>query len=365
MSRKKLIALLILLLVVSMGVLIAVIAFTGSAINKKQENRYHTEVVSGSVELATADMNLHKGMTRSRLTGQWVDDSTGNLVPYAVMYNNIYDAIPQSGISEADIVMESLVEGGITRLCCLFENKTSLEKIGPVRSCRTYFLLFAKEFEAIYVHFGYSDFAKPYLDNPQMHALDGETQCNFYRTADRIAPHNAYTSWSGITESAVNNGYSLVYPDNYISPFKFNTEDSSVIIPASDLKCDRIDLYYPHNMPWFEYNKDDCKYYRYQFDEPHIDEQTGQQLAFDNIIVKYVEPEYFDNGTPDYKVDGTGTGYFISNGLAAPIIWKKGKELSGPTRYYYTDGKEITLNTGKTYIALVQTDTGISITGEE
>ena len=80
MSRKKLIALLILLIVVSMGVLIAVIAFTGSAINKKQENRYHTEVVSGSVELATADMNLHKGMTRSRLTGQWIDESTGNLV---------------------------------------------------------------------------------------------------------------------------------------------------------------------------------------------------------------------------------------------------------------------------------------------
>ena len=51
-----------------------------------------------------------------------------------------------------------------------------------------------------------------------------------------------------------------------------------------------------------------------------------QQLVFDNIIVKYVEPEYFDNGTPDYKVDGTGTGYFISNGLAAPITWKKDKE---------------------------------------
>ena len=86
----------------------------------------------------------YEGQARSMLTGEWVDEDTARSVPVAVMYSNIYDAMPQSSISYADVVFESLVEGGITRLCCLFENQTQLEKIGPVRSCRTYYLMFAK-----------------------------------------------------------------------------------------------------------------------------------------------------------------------------------------------------------------------------
>ena len=78
------------------------------------------------------------------ISGKWESSELAQQKAVAVMYSNIKQAMPQSNISKADIVFESLVEGGITRLCCFFENQTELEKIGPVRSCRTYYLLLQK-----------------------------------------------------------------------------------------------------------------------------------------------------------------------------------------------------------------------------
>ena len=58
--------------------------------------------------------------------------------------------------------------------------------------------------------------------------------CNFYRSSDRVAPHNAYTSWDGITESAEYKGYELTYPDGFVPPFTFNTDDTDKIKTVKD-----------------------------------------------------------------------------------------------------------------------------------
>lgn len=306
-------------------------------------------------------VDMHNGQTRSRLSGLWVDSDTADRVPFAVMYSNIADAMPQSSIGAADVVFESLVEGGITRLCCLFENQPALEKIGPVRSCRTYYLLFAKEFEAVYVHFGYSDYAANYLTQSKFHALDGMVYCDFYRTTDRVAPHNAYTSWKGITSSAQEKGYSLVYPDGYQSPFSFHTDETGEMIPEQGQTCHTVHIGYPYNKPWFEYDAQAGQYLRFQFGGPQIDAQTGEQLTYKNILVKYVTPAYYDNGTPNYKIDGSGQGLFITNGRAVEVTWAKRSAEEGPTKYYYKDGSEVLLNPGKTYICQVETTRGVTI----
>ncbi len=56
-----------------------------------------------------------------------------------------------------------------------------------------------------------------------------------------------------------------------------------------------------------------------------------------------------------HSIDYNRDGYYITNGKAIPITWSKEDELS-PTKYYDMDGKEITLNTGRTYVALVPDD---------
>lgn len=316
-----------------------------------------------AVEQETQDP--HAGQTRSKLTGQWIDAEAAENVPYAVMYSNIYDAMPQSSIGQADIVFESLVEGGITRLCCLFENQTELEKIGPVRSCRTYYLLFAKEFEAVYVHFGYSDYAANYLAQSRFHSLDGMVYCSFYRTTDRVAPHNAYTSWSGIAQSVSEKEYPQVYPDGYQPPFQFNADDTKQITLQEGEDCMVLYPGYPYNKPWFEYDETTQEYLRFQFGGPQIDAETGAQLSFKNILIKYVTPAYYENGTPNYKIDGAGQGVYITNGKAVPVTWTKSSETEGPTKYYYSDGTEVILNQGKTYICQVESTQGVTINADK
>lgn len=306
-------------------------------------------------EETTSQAVSHDNEERSLITGKWVPKDTVNNVPVAVMYSNIKDAMPQSSISYADIVMESLVEGGITRLCAIFENKPDLVKIGPVRSCRLYYLTFAKEFEAAYVHFGYSDIAEKYLKMPKMHAIDGMTSSGFYRSTDRVAPHNAYTSWSAIMENVASKGYPETYPDGYKPPLKFNTDDDNEIDFSTSpiaLPANKVVPGYPYNKPWFEYNENEKLYYRYQFGGAQVDKETGEQLAFKNILIKFVEGEYID-GTPAYLESDAGMGYYITNGYAVPITWWKLDE-TGQGHYYDAAGEELTINQGKTFICYVE-----------
>ena len=83
----------------------------------------------------------------------------------------------------------------MNRYMALIEDYDNLERIGSVRSCRTYYTYFAREFDAVYVHFGQSTFAKPYLKNvDHINGLDAIGDLAFYRTKDKKSPHNAYTS---------------------------------------------------------------------------------------------------------------------------------------------------------------------------
>lgn len=103
------------------------------------------------------------GYVRSHLTGQWIDEEIGKKRPIAVMINNIQAALPQSGISQADVIYECMVEGGLTRLMAIFQSVDGMDKIGPVRSARTYYVYLAGEWNAFYFHYGQCEYAKPYL----------------------------------------------------------------------------------------------------------------------------------------------------------------------------------------------------------
>ena len=80
--------------------------------------------------------------------------------PIAVMINNHKIAQPyQTGLNDAYLVYEMIVEGGITRMMAVFKDKDTAT-IGTVRSSRHYFLDYAQENDAIYTHFGWSEKAK-------------------------------------------------------------------------------------------------------------------------------------------------------------------------------------------------------------
>ncbi len=304
------------------------------------------------------------GMVRSYLTGKWVDESVGDHRPIAVMLNNIKDAQPMSGVSAADVVYECVVEGSLTRMMGIFENYEGQDKIGSVRSCRNYFVYYALEYDAIYAHFGQSAYAASLLDQDYVDNLSGLSGIIgglvFYRTNDRVAPHNAYASAKGIDAGIEKMGYRTTYRDDYKGKFTF-AKDDELIVPEGEgtYEANIVRPGYLINKPWFEYNSEDGRYYRFQYDEPQIDDVNQQQLSYDNVILQYSSWEQVDDkGYLGFNCHSGGKMTYITHGRAVDGIWVRYDGDQGAVRYYDPEGKEIIVNQGKTFICIIQDDIG-------
>jgi hypothetical protein len=156
------------------------------------------------------------GMIRSFLTGQMVPAEQADRRPIAIMMSNDKEARPQYGINRAGVVYEAPVEANMNRYMAVIEDYDDLDRIGSVRSCRTYYTYFAREFDAIYAHYGQSTFAKPYLKNvDNINGLDAIGGTAYYRSKDKRSPHNAYTSGDRLKKSINTLGYTTEYDDSY------------------------------------------------------------------------------------------------------------------------------------------------------
>lgn len=301
-----------------------------------------------------------EGMIRSRLTGEWVEEAIGNRRPIAVMLNNIKEAIPQSSIETADVIYEAPVEGGITRLMGIYENFDKLEKIGSVRSSRLYYCYFAKEFDAVYVHWGQAIYALDLLNSSSIDNLNGlELEgSTFFRSSDRVAPHNGYTSGERLLEGIQKKGYRTEYNADDVQKFTFSTEEEVILSNGSSAK--KVTPGYAVNKPWFEYSEADGLYYRFQYGDKQVDAETGNQLAYKNIITQNVDSYDYGDGYYYIYTTGSGTGKYITNGKVIDITWKKDTEF-GVTKYYDLSGKEIELNTGKTWVCIIQNEGNVTI----
>ena len=319
-----------------------------------------TTTPDSTEETTTNQGESTEGKVKSYLTGKWVDENIGTRRPIAIVLSNIITAVPQSGIEKADVVFETPVEGGITRLVGIFEDYDDLDKIGSVRSARLYHVYIALEFDAIFAHYGsaiYADelLAKSYVHN--LSGLHGEGTVTYYRTEDRKAPHNAYTSAKGLAAGIGYKKYNTEYSEDYSGHFKF-AEDGVRIELTDGVNATRVEPGYVNNSPWFEYNETDGRYYRFQYKNEQIDAETGNQLAYDNIILQVVD--YYDYGDGYYYIynQGSGTGKYITGGKCIDITWTKDSEL-GITKYYNTAGEELVINQGKTWVSFIF-DTNVS-----
>ncbi|MDO5552058.1 MAG: DUF3048 domain-containing protein, partial [Lachnospiraceae bacterium] len=172
------------------------------------ETEAEAEAFAGGI-LNLSDRTPTDGKVRSYLTGEWVDEAIGNRRPIATMMSNDKAALPQYGINRAGVVYEANVEGTMNRYMSIIEDYDDLERIGSTRSCRTYYTYFAREFDAIYSHYGQSTFAVPYLKNvDNINGIEGIGATAFYRSNDKKAPHNAYTSGDRLKKAIEKLGYS-------------------------------------------------------------------------------------------------------------------------------------------------------------
>ena len=240
--------------------------------------------------------------------------------PIAVMIDNHNGAWPQAGLNQAYMVYEAIVEGGETRLMALFKGK-NVEKIGPVRSARHYFIDYSMENDAIYVHFGESPQAQTDLRKFSIHDIDGiaEDGTTFWRVRDKYAPHNAVTSTEKILESAKNKNYRTTSSEESI--LKYTTEEVnleggqgaiSVTIPHSNLQTVK-----------YVYDEENKVYKRFARNKEQTDWDTKEAVTTKNIIITMCDNYTLDDpenkGRQGLKNVGTFDGYYITNGKAIKI----------------------------------------------
>lgn len=307
--------------------------------------------------IPTQVVENHEGEMRSYLSGLWVPVETGTKRPYAIQFNNFKTVKNQWGIGQADIVYECLVEGGITRLLGIGENFTG-DKLGSVRSARHYFVSIADEYDAIYVHYGKTKYATSKINKLKTDHMDGTTGIGttvFYRDNSINAPHNAFTSLDRILKGIGKEDFRTEYQESYKPHYTFYETDTG---PTAGTDADKVTIHFSGTgEPYFEYNSEDKLYYRFQYGDVHKDSLTGEQLRFKNVIIQFVKEWNIDkNGyqTMDLE-DAGGAGYYITDGKAVEITWKK-KEADSFMRYYNEAGEELTINPGKTFIALFPKD---------
>lgn len=347
----KVLIVLLIILIIGAGVLLAIKVITDN--NSKTKEAGNGVISLGSeegrkeekVEPQKPVFNIYKGTDR----------------PIAVMIDNHKGAWPQAGINDAYIVYEIIVEGGETRLMPIFKGK-DLSKIGPVRSSRHYYLDYALENDAIYVHYGWSPQAESDISTYRVNNINGisESSSSFWRVKDKSTPHNAVTNTEKILQIAQRKNYRTTSNDtgvlNYTNEevnLEAGTVANTVTIPYSKL----------HTVS-YQYNAETKKYERYARGKKQTDWDTKEVIATKNIIITYAENytlnDVENKGRQGLNNIGNLKGYYITNGKAIQIMCNK-KGRTEKTEYKDLQGNIINVNDGNTFIQICPTEAEVVI----
>lgn len=277
--------------------------------------------------------------------------------PIAVVIDNQGEyPFPQAGLSEAQVVYEFVVEGGVTRYIAMFW-ETELELIGPVRSARDYMLDFILPYDGIFVHNGGSPSALAQIDYEEwIDSLDGTKDANKIFEDITTNPNNwqdTYTNSVDIYAYIAEKGISLEtdligYPEFSESP----------IILEQGINAKIINIAYSAiSFSTYMFDEEKQIYFRNRNGETHTDRNTAEPLSVTNIIIQKVTNETIvgdDSGRQELETIGNGEGYYCTLGKCIEVTWEKADENS-PTIYKDSDGNEIMLNEGNTWIQIVPT----------
>lgn len=281
--------------------------------------------------------------------------------PIAVMIDNHKGAWPQAGLNQTYCVYEIIAEGGETRLMALFKG-ADVSKIGPVRSARHYFLDYALENGAIYVHYGWSPQAESDIKSLGVNNINGitESEKSFWRIKQKNSPHNVLTSTKDIKTIAEKKNYRTTGETTSVLNY---TADEVTLEEGIVANTVRIPYSTLHTTS-YEYNPETKRYTRYARKQKQTDFETGAEVTTKNIIIMFAE-NYALNDEPGkdrqgLKNIGTKKGYYITEGKAIEITCTKADRYS-KTIYKDLKGEEIKVNDGNTFINICPIDAEVTI----
>jgi len=289
------------------------------------------------------------------LTGRPVTEAEAQQHPIAVMIDDLDAARPQSGLNAASVVWQAPAEGGIPRYMLIFGEQTP-KAVGPVRSARYYYIAWAAEWRALYVHAGGSPQAQATLAARG----DGQLVYNadefrwgpfFHRIKERFAPHNLYTDGRllrnlAIRENAADGPMKAVWLFAPDAPLEDRPTGGT------------IQVEYPDNVIRYAYDRTSNAYLRSVTGEPtQVDASTGERVAPKNVVVMLMSFGPLNDGHPnkkrlEAKVIGSGKAWIATNGRTIVGTWLK-TALDKPTQFFDRSGKPVTLTAGQTFVQVM------------
>lgn len=303
---------------------------------------------------------------QSPTTGRWYY-AMGEYKPLAVMIENSPDARPQCGLQAADIVYECNAEGNITRFMCLF-NDNICTYVGPIRSARVYFMRLQQEWDAAYVHFGgptnrsyVDDLVDIYGSNcyhidVRMNLIGGHAGLWWREKAPRYAPHNVFTDLTLLQ---------AIIPEESDprTPLKFSSES---VYSDNGKQVDSVTIeWLLGTYVTYKYDADIDKLIRYSgrgsSAEAHYDGNTGKPIEVQNLIIMHCAYSLHWNGV-NRMVTLTGSGRcdYIIGGQHITGTWVR-KSYTDDTLYLDSEGNEIVLVAGNTWVAVQPAGKSLSV----
>jgi hypothetical protein len=328
--------------------------------SKVETRKVEEKILENTEELKKEEeiIEIRKEGIPSPISGIYASEAKVNRRPVAVMFDNHPNARWQSGLSQAEVVYEFLVEAPYTRYMGIYLTQEP-NSIGPIRSSRPYFVSTLLEYDPIYVRVGGSAQAKKDILQLKIADIDGLSSSNAVlwknKNVNKKAPHNTYTSMEAIRKTQVDRKYKLV---GEYEGFKFHEEDEDL----NGLNANKIVInYYKDNITSYTYNPEDKLYYRKKDGKDHIDELDKSPIVAKNIIIQDAKTKIIDKeGRLNIDLIGEGRGKYISNGKVIDVKWSK-KSRNSKTYFFDEKGKEIILNPGVTWIQVVRPDENIYI----
>ncbi|MBR0164175.1 MAG: DUF3048 domain-containing protein [Lachnospiraceae bacterium] len=310
------------------------------------------------------------GMYLSEMTGEPIDLALRDQRPIAVMVDNEITALDHFGTAEADVVYEminSTLNDRVTRLMCLYKDWKEIPQIGSIRSTRPTNILLFPEWNAVLCHDG-----GPFYVNYYFH--EWTPHYSGFSRVQNGKPYE-YTEYvlKGDVEARMNN---TNVTENY-DEYRLSDESHFTFIPwgleihleerfpQEAKKAEVIDLAgaFWHNKSLLEYNAETGTYDYYEYGRLHVDAEDDEPMSFKNLLIQQCDFYQFDDsGYLVYyteKVEDPLPAYYITNGYMREIFWTKPDPMEHTRYFAYNDKgelEEISINTGKTYIAIVPED---------
>jgi hypothetical protein len=305
-----------------------------------------------TVPIVAADESVLSA--RDPLTGVPVEVAVPYKQIFAVMIDGHVDAQPVSGIDQAFLVIEAPVEAGIPRMLAFFSEDQQVEKIGPVRSARPYFIDWANELDALYVHVGGSDAALEKIATGITFDLNQFWHdAQFLRDARRFAPHNVYTSTELLRTYVQTKKEAGRVSQPLYAVWKFGEEVEGFEKELGERgeEGKKIEVSYgspEYDVVW-EYDAQKEKYVRWQNGKP-VATSEGAPVVVENVVLMETDIAILDAvGRRKVRTMGTGEATVFRDGTRIPAQWKK-ESVSDRLLFFDEEGKEIEMKPGKTWI---------------